>query len=74
MPEENIGPSPRSTTQWTSGSSAAARSAAPSAEHEVVVERVALLGAVEDDVADRAAMLGEDQGHAAGGYRPPARG
>ena len=29
MPEENIGPAPRSTTQRTSGSSAAARSAAP---------------------------------------------
>ena len=29
MPEENIGPAPRSTTQRTAGSSAAARSASP---------------------------------------------
>ena len=31
MPEENIGPAPRTTTQSTSGSAAAARKAAPSA-------------------------------------------
>ena len=33
-------------------------------EHEVLVERVALLGTVEDDVADRLAILGDDEvGH-----------
>ena len=32
-------------------------------EHQLVVERVALLGAVEDDVADRAAVLGLDDWH-----------
>jgi hypothetical protein len=31
MPEENIGPAPRSSTQRTSGSAAAARSASPTA-------------------------------------------
>jgi hypothetical protein len=29
MPEENIGPAPRSTTQWTAVSAAAARNASP---------------------------------------------
>ena len=66
MPEENIGPAPRRTTQRTAGSSAAARSASPTREHELVVERVALLGAVEDDVADRAAVLGDHEGHGIG--------
>jgi hypothetical protein len=33
-------------------------------EHQVLVERVALLGTVEDDVADRLAILGDDEvGH-----------
>ena len=64
MPEENIGPSPRRTTQCTAGSSAAARSASPMASTSSLVERVALLGAVEDDVADGAAVLGENEvGH-----------
>ena len=62
MPEENIAPSPRSTTQCTDGSSAAARSASPVAITSSLVERVALLGAVEDDVADRAAVLAVNEG------------
>ena len=47
----------------TAGSAAAARSASPTREHQLAVERVALLGAVEDDVADRAVLLGDDEGH-----------
>ena len=40
-------------------------------EHELAVERVALLGAVEDDVADRAAVLGQDElAHDANDKRP----
>ena len=61
MPDENIAPSPRRTTQWTAGSSAAARSASPDGEHEFAVERVALLGAVEDDVAHGAAVVAENE-------------
>ena len=56
-PEENIGPAPRSTTTWTSASAAMSRSASPSAAISSRVERVALLRAVEDDVADPPVVL-----------------
>ena len=64
MPLENIGPAPRTTTQRTSRSAAAACERLAQAEDQLVVERVALLGTVEDDVADRAAVLGQDGAHA----------
>ena len=44
-------------------------------EHQLVVERVALLGAVEDDVADGAAILCQDEvAHGRRRLLPPARG
>ena len=64
MPLENIGPAPRTTTQRTSRSAAAACERLAQAEDQLVVERVALLGTVEDDVADGAAVLGQDGAHA----------
>ena len=51
------------TTTRTASSSAAASAAAPSAAHELAVQRVALLGAVEDEVADGAAILDGDEWH-----------
>ena len=61
MPLENIGPAPRTTTQRTSRSAAAAAAASRSAEDQLVVERVALLGTVEDEVADGAVVFGLDE-------------
>ena len=62
MPEENIGPSPRMTTHSDVGV-VGGRAAAPRrAPHQLAVDRVALLRPVEDDVADRAAVLGDDDG------------
>ena len=71
MPEENIGPSPRRTTHLTSSVGGGGLEAPrASAEHQLVVERVALLGAVEDDVADGAAVLGRDDAHGANNKVP----
>ena len=66
-PAENTGPSPRRTTQCTPGSAAASRSAVAERAQQLLVHRVALLGAVQDDVADGAAVLGVDDAHG----RPP---
>ena len=63
MPLENIGPAPRTTTQSTSRSAAAAAAASRDPEDQLVVERVALLGAVEDEVADGAVVFGQDEAH-----------
>jgi hypothetical protein len=61
MPEENIGPSPRSTTTRTSASAAAAFDRRAELGDQLAVEGVALFGTVEDEVADRAAILCADQ-------------
>ena len=63
MPDENIGPSPRTTTTRTESSSAASSKAGPSACEQLAVHRVALLRPVDDDVADRPAVLDLDQWH-----------
>ena len=57
MPEENIGPAPRTTTQRTSGIVGGRAQRGAGGEHQLAVERVALLRAVEDDVADGAAIF-----------------
>ena len=63
MPEENIGPMPRRTTQCTDvvGGGGAQRLA--DGGDQLAVEGVALVGAVEHDVADRAVRLGDHEGH-----------
>ena len=63
MPEENIGPAPRSTTQCDGGVGGGGAQRLADGEHELAVEGVALLGAVEHDVADRAVLFGDDEGH-----------
>ena len=61
-PAEKTGPSPRRTTQCTS-----CRRRPPArrrrARQQLLVHRVALLWAVQDDVADRTAVLGGDDAH-----------
>ena len=57
MPDENIGPAPRSTTQRTAGSSAAARSASPVASTSSPWNALRFVGAVQDDMTDRVVVF-----------------
>ena len=57
MPEENIGPAPRTTTQLHGRVVRGGPQRLAGREHQLGVERVALLGAVEDDVPDRAVIF-----------------
>ena len=63
MPEENIGPAPRTTTQRTAVSSAAARSASPVASTSSPLNALRFSGRFEDDVADGAVVFGQHEGH-----------
>ena len=62
-PAENTGPSPRSTTQCTAASARGLAQGAAKRDQQLLVHRVALLGAIQDDVADGVAVLGEDEAH-----------
>ena len=61
MPEENIAPSPRSDDAVDRRVVGRGAQRLADGEHQLVVERVALLGAVEDDVADGAAIVAEHE-------------
>ena len=58
-------PAPRTTTQRTATSRGGRAQRLAEPDDELGVERVALLRAVEDDVADRAAVLLQDDAHVA---------
>ena len=63
IPEENIAPSPRTTTQRTDVVGRGLLQRRAQREDQLAVHRVALLGAVQDHVAHRSAVLGGDYGH-----------
>ena len=60
MPEENIGPSPRTTTTLTARVVGGVAEGVAEGQHHLAVHRVALLGARHHDVADGSAVLGGD--------------
>ncbi len=62
-PAENTLPSPRSTTQCTAGSAAGLAQRVTERQQQLLVHRVALLRAVQHDVADRPEVLGQDDAH-----------
>ena len=57
MPEEKSGPAPRTTTHAHRGIVGGRPQRGARGEHQRLVERVALLRAVEDDVADGAVIF-----------------
>ena len=57
MPEENIAPSPRTTTHAHVGVDGRVLERVAERGDQLAVQRVALLRAVEDEVADRSTVL-----------------
>ncbi len=62
-PAEKTGPSPRSTTQCTDGVVRRRAQRIAERDEQLLVHRVALLRPVQHDVADGAAVLGDDDAH-----------
>ena len=61
MPDENMAPSPRTTTHAHGGVVGRRLERVAEARDQLAVEGVALLGTLEDQVADPAAILDSDQ-------------